>query len=409
MKRILSLIVFGLVIAVSLSLVVSQYPGSVRIILGDWLVESNLWVMLGLNIVVLWAMSLFLRLFQGLRYSKGLFRRMLGPLGGSRAQQNTEKGLIALLEGNWRHANRLLSRSAAKSDTPLINYLAAAHAAHELGDLKEAEQHLKKAYENTSDSEFAVGIVQAQIQLQQNQFEQCLATLLRLKKQQVNHPFVLKLLKSVYLRLEDWQQLLHLIPSLRKHTQANDDELLSLEKLAWENLFIQQTDELIQQNNQTQTVSAEILAAMWKKIPDVLRFDSLLIEIYATQLMRLKSDYECEVLLRKVLSKQWDDKLVKLYGLVRGKNISEQLKNAESWLKQKPNNPILLLTLGRLSLRNELWGKALEYFEVSARLLPSNETYAELSRLSLKLNKNNQALLTGLIESLALPDLPLPK
>jgi len=407
MKRILSLIVFGLLIAIALSFAVSQDPGYVRITVGHWLIESNLWVMLGLNIVVLCSVNIAFRLFRGLRHSKGLLRRVLGPSGATRAQQNTEKGLIALLEGNWRHANRLLSRSANKSETPLINYLAAAHAAHELGDIKEAEQHLKKAYENTSGSEFAVGIAQAQIQLQQNQLEQCLATLLRLKKQQVNHPFVLKLLKTVYLRLEDWQQLLNLIPSLHKSMQANDVELLALEKLAWEKLFVQQTDELMQQQNLNS--SAEILAAMWKKIPDKLRFDSLLIEIYAKQLIRLNSDHECEVLLRKVLSKQWDDKLVALYGVVQGKKLSEQLINAENWLKQKPNNPVLLLALGRLSLRNELWGKALEYFEVSNRLLPCSASYAELSRLSLKLNKNDQTLQTGLIESLALPDLPLPK
>ena len=274
-------------------------------------------------------------------------------------------------------------------------------------DIKEAEQHLKKAYENTSDSEFAVGIAQAQIQLQQKQLEQCVATLLRLKKQQVNHPFVLKLLKTVYLRLEDWQQLLNLMPALRKHTQTNNDECLSLEKLAWEKLFIQRTDELMQQNNLNDSV--EMLAAMWKKIPDSLRFNALLMETYAKQLIRLNSENECEVLLRKALSKQWDDKLVRLYGLVQGKNISEQLIHAEHWLKQKPKNPALLLALGRLSLRNELWGKALDYFEASNHLLPSGESYAELSRLSLALNKNDQALQTSLIESLALPELPLPK
>ncbi|MFT7372299.1 MAG: HemY protein, partial [Oleiphilaceae bacterium] len=358
MKRILSLIVIGLAIAVIFSLTASQYPGNVRIVLGDWLIESNVWVMLGLNFIVLCLMALCFRLLRGLRHSKVLFRRIISPIGATRAQENTEKGLIALLEGDWRNADRLLSRSASKSDRPLINYLAAAHAAHELGDIKEAEQHLKNAYENTRDSEFAVGIAQAQIQLQQNQLEQCLATLLRLKKQQVNHPFVLKLLKTVYLRLEDWQQLLNIITTLRKHAHVNEAELASLEKLAWEKLFIQQTDDLVPQNNQN--ASADLLSVMWKKVPDALRFDSLLIETYAKQLIRLRSDQECEILLRKVLSKQWDDKLVKLYGLVRGNNIAEQLINAENWLKQKPNNSMLLLTLGRLSLRNELWGKALE-------------------------------------------------
>ncbi len=406
MKRTLSLIVIGLAIALVFSFAVSYYPGHVRIYVGSWLIDIKLWVALALNLSILIIAGMVFIIFRRVVQPKKLVR-WLSQSGSKRAQQKTEKGLIALLEGNWNNANKLLSRSAIKSETPLINYLAAAHAAHELGDVKEAEQHLKKAYENTSDSEFAVGIAQAQIQLQQNQLEQCLATLLRLKKQQVNHPFVLKLLKSVYLRLEDWQQLINLIPALHKNTKENDVSLLELEKLAWDRLFIQKADEFEHQNKHDS--SAEALASLWKKIPDALRFDSSLIETYAKQLMRLKNDDECEILLRKMLSKHWDDNLVSLYGIVRGKNASEQLINAENWLKQKPNNATLLLTLGRLSLKNELWGKALEYFEASNHLQPSRQSYAELCRLSMRLNKNDQALFSGLIDSLELPNLPLPK
>ena len=407
MKRILSLIVIAFLMAILLSVVATQYPGYVRITIGHWLIESNFWVMLGLNILLLCVLNTLLYFFRGLRHSKGVFRRLFGTSGLKRAQKNTEKGLVALLEGDWRQAIRLLSRSASKSSMPLINYLAAAHAAQELGDIKEAELQLKNAYENTGDFDFAVGIAQAQIQLQQNQLEQCLATLLRLKKQQAHHPFVLKLLKSVYLRLEDWQQLLSLLPTLRKYTQIDETELSPLEKLAWQKLFIQRTDELVLQTNQGE--SAELLATLWKKIPDPLCFDAELIATYAKQLIRLHHDNECEVLLRKVLSKQWDDKLVALYGIVQGGNLSDQLINAEKWLKQNPKSASLSLALGRLSLRNELWGKALEYFKVSASLQPSVESLAELSRLSLKLNKNDQVLLTGLVDSLALPELPLPK
>ena len=406
MKRLLVLIVLGFVVTIIFSFVASDYPGYVRIYVGNWLVDIKLWVALALNIFILVtamiAVSLLRRVFQ----SKKLWS-WFGQSGSKRAQQKTERGLIALLEGNWSSANKLLSRSASKSDAPLINYLAAAHAAHELGDIKEAELHLKKAYEDTSDSEFAVGIAQAQIQLQQNQLEQCLATLLRLKKQQENHPLVLKLLKNVYLRLEDWQQLLNLIPALKKITKTSGNSLEKPESLAWQKLFVQKTDELRHQRNLDS--SAEILAALWKKMPDTLRFEPSLIETYAKQLIRLNNEGECEILLRKILSQHWDDNLIALYGVVNGKNTSEQLINAENWLKQKPNNANLLLALGRLSLRNELWGKALEYFEASNRLQPNKQSYAELCRLSMNMNKNDQALFSGLIDSLALPDLPLPK
>jgi len=410
MKRVLVLIIIGISIALVMSSLVQYDPGYVRISIGNLLLESNLWVMLTLNLLFIAAIIALLSLTRRAFLSSKAVTSWFGKSGQQKAKQNTEKGLIALLEGNWGNANKLLSRSANKSNSPIINYLAAAHAANELGQTKDAEQLLKKAYDSTPDSEFAVGIAQAQIQLQQEQYEPCLATLLRLKKQQENHPFILKLLKSVYLKLEDWQQLLALIPALRKNTIVSDKKLKELEAMAWNRLFIQKGDEL--EHRSQQAAATEILASLWKQIPDQLRFESHLVETYAHQLIRLDQSYECETLLRKILNKRWNDQLVAIYGIVEGANLSEQLIHAENWLKERPNNAALLLALGRLSLRNALWGKALEYLEASKRLHANKENLAELCRLSISLKQNSgdyAADFGFLIESLNLPDMPLPK
>ena len=66
-----------------------------------------------------------------------------------------------------------------------------------------------------------MGITQAQLQLARNQLEQCLATLLELRKKDPHHPFVLKLLHQVYLRLQDWQQLALLLPELKKYSKGS--------------------------------------------------------------------------------------------------------------------------------------------------------------------------------------------
>jgi len=409
MKRILALFIIGISIALVLSFAVQQDPGYVRISIGNWLIESNLWVMLVANLLLIAALIALLNLKRRLSSSRKVLSAWLGKSGNNRANQNTENGLMALLEGNWGNANKLLSRSANKSKKPIINYLAAAHAANELGQIKDAELLLKKAYDSTPDSEFAVGIAQAQIQFQQAQFEPCLATLLRLKKQQANHPFVIKLLKSVYLKLEDWQQVIELIPALKKETKIDTKALSELESLAWNKLFVQKADELDHRSQQDS--ATEILASLWRTVPDHLRFETSLVETYAHQLIRLKQSPTCETLLRKVLKKDWDDRLVSIYGTVEGSKVSEQLIHAENWLKERPNNAILLLALGRLSLRNELWGKALEYFEASKRLHESRENLAELCRLSMRMKpaRNNiQTEFEALIQSLSLPDLPLP-
>ena len=68
--------------------------------------------------------------------------------------------------------------------------------------------------------------------------------------------------------------------------------------------------------------------------------------------------------------------------------------------------------MGRLSLRNNLWGKARDYFETSHRLQPSAETCAELARLLFSLGERElsaQFYREGLLlRETNLPELPLP-
>jgi HemY protein len=89
------------------------------------------------------------------------------------------------------------------------------------------------------------------------------------------------------------------------------------------------------------------------------------------------------------------------------------LQNAEVWLNARPNDAQLLLALGRISLRNQQWGKARKYFEASLREQAGTEAFAELARLlhSLKEQEHSPQFLqeeTRLI-SLALPDFPQPR
>ena len=410
MKRLLVLLIASILTALAISAIVAHDPGYVRISYGHWLIESNLIILLlAISLVVFLLVTLF-GMKRRLSHSSKSITSWFGKSAESRAITRTEKGLIALLEGNWGNASKLLSRSANKAHKPIINYLAAAHAANELGQVKDAELMLKKAYDSTPDSEFAVGIAQAQIQLQQEQFEPCLATLLRLHKQQTHHPFVLKLLKSVYLKLEDWHSLIKLLPALQKDSKFSPSKINSLEALAWNKLFEQKTDELI--NRSQQESAPDILASLWQSAPNALEFDPQLVGTYAQQLIRLEHEHECETLLRKVLEKNWHDELIRLYGIVEATNTSEQLIHAEHWLKARPNNAHLLLALGRLSLRNGLWGKALEYFEASRRLGENKESLAELCRLNMKLKPQqheHKEAFEALIETLNLPALPLPE
>lgn len=410
MKRLYILFVIGLALALSLSALTAYDPGYVRITFGPWLIESNLLVLVLLNLTLVGLIFLSLSLYRRIRYPKSSFFHWLRSFGGSRAQQRTEQGLIAFIEGNWAKAKRLLGRSAEKAENPLINYLAAAHAATEQGDTKNAEQFVKKAYANNKEAELAIGITQARIQLQNNELEPCLATLVRLRSQNEQHPYILKLLNNVYYLLEDWQQLAKLIPEQKRLEPEQKQALRNQEQEVWQKLFEQKAEDLLRKNDPI--YSAEQLANTWKEAPESLRFNAGFIATYARQLISLNCQNEAEVLLRKALSKDWNEQLVELYGMAAGAKASEQLLTAENWLKQRPNDATLLLTLGRLALRNELWGKAWEYFSASHKLQVTQASLAELCRLAPHISENqeqNQALLNGLLNSLALPKLPTPK
>ena len=73
--------------------------------------------------------------------------------------------------------------------------------------------------------------------------------------------------------------------------------------------------------------------------------------------------------------------LVRLYGLVTGSNPDKQLLTAESYLQNHARDSALLLTLGRLCMRNKLWGKARDYLQESIDVQANPEAYYEFAKL----------------------------
>jgi HemY protein len=379
MIRLLLIILLALLIGTGLSLGLQYDLGYIRISLGHYLIETNFWVGLGLIVALIVLTVLTINLIRRLRTSTGLVAGWIARGNERRARRRTTQGLLALAEGNWPRARKLLTSSASHADTPLINYLAAA---------------------------------QAQLQLAGNRLEQALATLVRLRKQSPHHPFVLKLLKNTYLRLEDWRELSRLLPELRKRSVLSEAELNDLERQVWHNLLERAAEDCRRQQQQDPDASLEPLTRLWDELPGFLRRDEYTIRDYARLLAGLGDEVQTETLLRKVLRNHWSDELINLYGRVKGQKPDEQLLLAEQWLKDRPNNPELLLALGRLSLRNELWGKAREYFETSLRLKRSREALAELSRLNAHMGEEEASvklLMQGLAKDNGLPELPMPR
>jgi HemY protein len=159
--------------------------------------------------------------------------------------------------------------------------------------------------------------------------------------------------------------------------------------------------------------SISTLQEMWEDLPAAVKKRSSMVAAYVEQLLRFNADSIAANLLRKQLQKDWDDELVRLYGLVAGEDVDRQLVFSEDWLRQRPADANLMLTAARLSLRNQLWGKAKEYLESSLRQKNTPEACAELGRLLAHLGEHEKSThyyQQGLLSmTKPLPNLPMPK
>jgi HemY protein len=136
----------------------------------------------------------------------------------------------------------------------------------------------------------------------------------------------------------------------------------------------------------------------WKQAPHEIQSNTILLAQYCSLLINQGLHSEVEALLRAALKKELDNHLIYLYGLITP-NPKKQLVFAESFLNQAPNNPVLLLTLGKLCFATELWGRARDYLEKSVSLKESPETYRELAHVYDKMgfsDKRDQCYKQGL-------------
>ncbi len=101
---------------------------------------------------------------------------------------------------------------------------------------------------------------------------------------------------------------------------------------------------------------------------------------------------EAQELLASALKKNWDTALMRWYGLLPTNDATRQLAMAEGWVKRYPQQAMLYLTLGRLAMRCQLWGKARGYFEQALKWEPTPEAYAEYGKLQEKLGEVSAAL-----------------
>ncbi|KHE14393.1 heme biosynthesis protein HemY [Aeromonas hydrophila] len=363
----------------------SGNKGYVLISLGNYTVESSVTsavilavLFYGALLIVEWLLG---RVF-------GLRRKTLGWYGSRRrrkANQQTVAATLAMAEGHYSQAEKLMLKGASNSDTPLLNYLSAAKAAQARGDDVRRDQYLQKAQEENPKAELALTLTQTQLQIEQGQYDTALAMLESVYALNPRHPMVLDQLRQVHLAREDWAALIDLIPVLHKVGKLTPKQGEELLQQAWRGRLDAASGAL------------ETLRPIWQELPRKLRQDPDLLAAYGDRLRQLGADNEAAELwldaLRKQVSPQLLARLPKLKldsyqpmltllqkiqdqpgvdaALAQVYLLAGQLDDAQRLLEQevaKAPNAAVYHALGQVMDKRRLTNKANEYYRQALQL-----------------------------------------
>ena len=356
-------------------------PGYVLIGFGNWSLETSLTVFTVAQVLGFFFLYSVFRLLGVLIRMPNQISKRSQNIKFNRSQEALVAGLFDAADGNWEQAERVLIKHADHSGAPLLHYLTAARAAQSRGALDKRDEYIKKATEQSSESDLTVGLTQAELYLSEQQFDQALATLSSLHSINPNHARVLRMMHQAYQHIGDWKALSKLLPSLQDNKVLLEGEVKLLETETY--------SKLLKQAALTQDKQA--IEDCWNSTPEHIQTISGIANIYFAAMISVGATAEIENQILKQLAKHWDDTLLVLFGSLSSSDGLKQLQTAEQWLAVYPSNATLQMVLGKLAFKNQLMEKAEQYLLKSIQLDPTVSAYKLLGEVMFANDEKDKA------------------
>ena len=300
------------------------------------------------------------------------------------SQQYTMKGFASLVEGNWSEAEGNLLTKLDHNNASLMNYLGAAYAAQQQGQLARRNQHIEQALDEHPKQALAIKLTRARMQIQAGEMGDARDQLEFLRLSSPKNVAVTRLLADVYQNLQDWPALVGLLPSLKKLKALPEAEIQQRERLALQNHI--EAPALLQGDGSK-------IDATFKALPSKSKKEPAAIASYVRQLIRSGEGQRAETVLRKALNKGWDGELIELYGLAQTEHAKDQIKLLEIWGQDHTEDTVLMLAMARLLRRDGQLEEAKTLLASVISETKSTEAIAELGDLLEEMEEGDAALL----------------
>jgi HemY protein len=301
------------------------------------------------------------------------FRRNQERLRGRRTLQDALK---AFFEGRHGRAERAAKEAIAVGESPALALTVAARAAHELRSFQSRDDYLQQMEKLAPQDGYLRAMTQAELLLEERRYHDALHALSQLPDK---HTAALKLEMRAHQLARNWDQVLALLPQLEKRKVFEPGVLVQLRHYA-------QTENL-----KRKAQDGKGLRDYWERLPPADRKDGRVATAAAQCFIALGGCAEAHRIIEESLEESWDSTLLPLYVECLPRDARKHLERAEAWLKRNPGDPTLLLVLGLICMKQELWGKARSYLEASLSVEPSHTAFVTLGELLERTGKPEEA------------------
>ncbi|MDP2242109.1 MAG: heme biosynthesis HemY N-terminal domain-containing protein [Burkholderiales bacterium] len=278
--------------------------------------------------------------------------------------------------GRYARAEKAAASLLKLGEHAGIGAIVAARAAHALRAYERRDAFLAQAPTQTPEEMAIKAVTEAELLLDHRRFHEALNVLRDLPKK---HTAVLRLELKAQQMAKNWDEVLKLTAQLEKLKVFDVGQAEQVRRHA------------LSENLRRKAMDSQALETVWQKIPAAERRDSRIAAVAAQSFITLGNCAQARQIIEASLKENWDSELVGLYAECPGDDAVKQIERAEAWLQAHPDDAALLLALGKLCARQELWGKAQSYLEASISIESSCTAHLALAQLQEKLENSAEA------------------
>ncbi|WP_432723290.1 heme biosynthesis protein HemY [Jeongeupia wiesaeckerbachi] len=371
-------------LAVGLTLFAQFNTGYALLFIPPWRIEISL------NVFIVGIFAVVALLY--------LLARVVAELGGlpervkayrNRKARDTSVQLerdarIAFFEGRYQRAERLAGEAftaSREAEAFAVNGILAARAAHLMRDFAKRDEYFARLRERLGSRHLALAMTMAELFLDERRNQDADVALAEARSIAPKLTAMLKLELRLRQREDNAEAIVKLVEQLAKSDALDAGQAQAIRLQAYLNVLHRQPK------------TPHELRNWWNKLPVGDRSAPMLVAALADAYAAQGEPAAARDAIEAALAQNWASELAERYGTLglEGDALVSQLQQAESWLKQHPNDPQLLLTLGRLCTARALWGKAQTYFEASIAVAPSALAHTELASLLERLERPEEA------------------